>query len=259
MSFLLEFYVFFAFRMAEFVELVFQYNQTDWNWVNLIIMMGKTFYFACVQMRVCLWCLESNVEHSISYISALLQSCIPVLYFVFNTIFQKTHFWSWLSSNDLKQQKKAWQKKWSAEIRDDPGLAPHSKLVLNSCSRWPIALAPQVAGSTGACVRAGVPGWLKWLYMSCLSLGTNEGTHFESCQVFFSLQILVFKNYSVIMDASQDTAPIWSFLRKTWLTLKCKENLLFIIHFHLKINNCFYKEGMWVSGSCHLAHILVEE
>ncbi|KAK7812681.1 hypothetical protein U0070_016151 [Myodes glareolus] len=27
--------------MAEFVELVFQYNQTDWNWVNLITMMGS--------------------------------------------------------------------------------------------------------------------------------------------------------------------------------------------------------------------------
>lgn len=40
-------HVFFAFRMAEFVGLVFQYNQTDWNWVNLIIMMGKTF-LACV-------------------------------------------------------------------------------------------------------------------------------------------------------------------------------------------------------------------
>lgn len=66
MSSLLEFYVFFAFRMAEFVELVFQYNQTDWNWVNLITMMGKIFFFACVQMRVCLWCWGSNLEHSIS-------------------------------------------------------------------------------------------------------------------------------------------------------------------------------------------------
>lgn len=54
MSSLLEFYVFFAFRMAEFVELVFQYNQTDWNWVNLITMMGKIFFF-CMRANACVF------------------------------------------------------------------------------------------------------------------------------------------------------------------------------------------------------------
>ena len=34
--------IFFASRMVEFAGLVFQYSQTDWNWVNLTIMMGKT-------------------------------------------------------------------------------------------------------------------------------------------------------------------------------------------------------------------------
>lgn len=32
----------FFLRMVEFAGSVFQYSQTDWNWVNLIIMMGKT-------------------------------------------------------------------------------------------------------------------------------------------------------------------------------------------------------------------------
>lgn len=99
---------------------------------------------------------------------------------------------------------------------------------LESCSRWPIALAFQVEGSTGSCVRAGVPGWLKWLYVIFIARYKWRNSLWKLSS-FLSHQISVFKNYSVIKDASQDTAPIWSFLRKTWLILKCKENLLLFI------------------------------
>jgi len=35
----------FKYRMVESAGLVFQFNQTDWSWVNLIIMMGKKCFF----------------------------------------------------------------------------------------------------------------------------------------------------------------------------------------------------------------------